>query len=227
MKRIVVAIDGPAGSGKSTVGRLVARELGYTYIDTGAMYRAVGLAATRAGIEAEAGPAIDGLLSGIRIELVPSNEGSRVLLNGGDVSEDIRTPEAGMAASKVSAIKEVRERLLGLQRDMGRAGGVVMDGRDIGTVVFPDAEAKFFLTADIGERARRRQAELEAGGKNAAFNDTLEDMKTRDEDDTNRDIAPLRQAEDATLIDTTGMGIEEVVSAVTSAVRKKAGAGTA
>jgi cytidylate kinase len=224
LKRIIVAIDGPAGSGKSTVSKLVARELGYTYIDTGAMYRAVGLAAKRAGVALKASPEMDALLRDIDIELIPSGGGNRVLLDGEDVSENIRTPEASMAASKVSAIGAVRDRLLGLQRDMGKSGGVVMDGRDIGTVIFPEAQAKFFVTADVEERARRRQAELEQNGDAPDFSATLSDMKNRDEDDSGRDIAPLRKAEDALLVDTTGMAIDEAVARIAARVTELAGA---
>lgn len=227
MKRIVVAIDGPAGSGKSTISRRLARELGYTYIDTGAMYRAMGLAVDRAGISPEDGPDIDRLCSETEVRLVPDGETGRVLLDGEDVTGLIRTPRASMMASKVSALRAVRDRLLGLQRDMGKDGGVVMDGRDIGTVVFPDAEAKIFLDADLAERAKRRQAELEAGDGAPEYSETLEDMKNRDMDDSGRDIAPLRQAEDAVRVDTTGLSIDEAVAAVKAAVIARVGASTA
>jgi len=223
LKRIVVAIDGPAGSGKSTISRLLARELGYTYIDTGAMYRAMGVAASRSGVEPVGGPAIDRLCETTDIRLVPEDGANRVILNGEDVTEEIRTPGASMMASRVSALKAVRERLLGLQREMGRAGGVVMDGRDIGTVVFPDAQVKFFLVADLEERARRRQAELEAKGSAPGFDATLEDMRRRDRDDTDREIAPLKKAEDAVLVDTTVMTIDDAVSFVLEHVKRTAG----
>jgi cytidylate kinase len=214
--RPVVAIDGPAGAGKSTVARQLATHLGFTLVDTGALYRAVALSAQRAGIswndEAGMEAVARGIVASRGLSLVPDPElGVRVILSGEDVSDAIRAAEMGMGASRVSAIGGVRDALFQLQRLAGEDGGVVLEGRDIGTVVFPDAEVKFFLTASAEVRARRRHAELVARGEEVGYEKTLEDVRSRDRNDTMRSIAPLRQADDAILIDSTARSIDEVV----------------
>ncbi|MFO0619369.1 MAG: (d)CMP kinase [Polyangiaceae bacterium] len=232
--RALVAIDGPAGAGKSTVARLVAERMGFVLIDTGAIYRSVALAAVRAGLafedEAAVGELAERLAAERAIELVSPqrkeedddrgpdswsrpNEGSgvRVLLRGGDVSEAIRTPEMSLGASRVSAIPRVRAALLAMQRQAGEEGGVVLEGRDIGTVVFPDAEVKFFLTASVEERSQRRFAELERKGVSTTREATVADVIQRDKQDMERPIAPLKQAADAIRVDSTGRTIVDVV----------------
>jgi cytidylate kinase len=224
--RPIVAIDGPAGAGKSTVARRLSDALGFVLVDTGAMYRAVALAAPRAGVGWDDGPAL-GRLAAAMVErgaLVFARDGEkglRVRLDGADITDDIRTPDVGMGASTVSAHKEVRDALLDLQRQAGRAGGVVLEGRDVGTVIFPDAEVKFFLTARSDVRARRRFDELTAKGQSVTFEDTLADVARRDAQDTSRAVAPLKQAPDATLIDNSDIGIEETVARMVERVRQR------
>ena len=208
---IAVAIDGPAGAGKSTIARAAAKELGFIYVDTGALYRAIGLNAIRKGIDLSDTSAIEQSLEGLKVELSFDESGAQVvLLNGEDVSGFIRTPEVSMSASKVSAVGKVRAFLLDLQRNMAKTQSVIMDGRDIGTVVLPNADLKVFLTASAEERANRRFKEMT--DKSVTYEQVLEDIKQRDYNDMNRDIAPLKQADDAVLLDTTGMTIEEVKS---------------
>jgi cytidylate kinase len=224
-KKPIVAIDGPAGAGKSTVARRLAEALGFVLVDTGAMYRAVALAATRAGVAWNDGSAVAGVARGIVGEHALTFErdpklGVRVFIRGEDVSDAIRMPDIAQGASTVSAHEEVRAALLDLQRQAGETGGVVLEGRDIGTVVFPDAEAKFFLTAGADIRAGRRHAELVAKGQNVTFEETLEDVKTRDARDSGRAIAPLKQADDAVLVDSSTMGIEETVAFMLEKVPK-------
>jgi cytidylate kinase len=225
-QRPIVAIDGPAGAGKSTVARRLADALGYVLVDTGATYRAVALAAKRAGVawsEAEAVGALARAVverQGLAFERDP-DRGVRVLLDGEDVSDAIREPDMGMGASTVSTHKAVRDALLELQRQAGRGGGVVLEGRDIGTVVFPDAEVKFFLTARTEVRARRRFDELTAKGATVTLDETLEDVRKRDEQDTTRAVAPLRQAADATLIDNSDISIDETVARMAEQVRRR------
>ena len=206
----IVAIDGPAGAGKSTVARQLAGRLGFSIIDTGAIYRAVALAARRAGIPWEDD---EGLRKLLDAGLGLSFDGERVLLRGEDVTEAIRTPEISRGSSVVSARAVVRQKLLQLQRDLGHAAarGAVLEGRDIGTVVFPDAQVKFFLTASDAARARRRHAELADRGLSVALDEVLSEQRRRDKDDTERAIAPLRAAPDAIVIDTTGLDLGEVV----------------
>ena len=227
--RPVVAIDGPAGAGKSTVARRLAARLGFTLVDTGALYRAVALAARRAGIawddEDEVVAVARRIVAARALELLPHAEkGVRVVLDGEDVSDAIRAADMGMGASRVSAIGGVRQALFELQRLAGENGGVVLEGRDIGTVVFPDAELKFFLTASAEVRARRRYDELVERGERVDYDKTLEEVKTRDQKDTMRPIAPLRQAEDARLIDSSGRTIDEVVDEMARLVAARTGA---
>lgn len=224
--RPIVAIDGPAGAGKSTVARRLADVLGFVLVDTGATYRAVALAAKRAAVawnDADAVGALARALVGRHgLAFERGRDGAvRVLLDGEDVSEAIRAPDMGMGASTVSTHRAVRDALLELQRQAGRGGGVVLEGRDIGTVVFPDADVKFFLTARAEVRAKRRFDELAAKGATVTFEETLEDVKRRDEQDTNRAVAPLRQADDAVLVDDSDISIDETVARMAEHVRRR------
>ncbi len=212
LKRPVVAIDGPAAAGKSTAGKRLAAELGYLYLDSGALYRTVALAAQRGGIPLTDGPALERMLAGISLKPVRTAQGMRMLLDGEDVTEAIRGEQAGFAASTVSALPEVRRVLLQLQRDLGRDGGIVMDGRDIGTVIFPEAEAKFYLDAPAEVRGRRRWLEMRAAGRECDLERTIEEIRKRDLQDSSRDHAPLARAADALVIDTTHTEPEEVVA---------------
>ena len=225
MKGIIVAIDGPAGAGKSTIARKLADALGYVLVDTGAMYRSVALAAHRSGVPWNDATGLGGLARGLVSQRALSFErdaalGVRVKLSGEDVSEAIRTPDIAQGASTVSTHPEVRAALLELQRQAGKEGGVVLEGRDIGTVVFPNAQAKFFLTASAECRAKRRHAELVAKGQNVTFEDTLEDVRRRDAQDSNRTHAPLKQADDAVLVDSTDLSIDETVQKMLDHARK-------
>lgn len=218
---LVIAVDGPAGAGKSTVARRVAAALNYLYIDTGAMYRAIALAVLEEGVGPDDGAAVERLARGLDVELVPSAAGNRVLLEGRDVTERIRAPEVSAAVSQVAALPGVRRRMVQLQRRLAAGGGVVMDGRDIGTVVFPDADVKVFLTASAEERARRRWLELRAAGHAPSLDDIRVNIESRDRLDSTRDVAPLRKAEDAVEIDTTDKTVDEVVDQVLELVRKE------
>ncbi|MCS7042911.1 MAG: (d)CMP kinase [Bryobacteraceae bacterium] len=217
-KTITIAIDGPAGAGKSTLARRLAERLGYLYIDTGAMYRAVALWAKRLGIGWDDAARLEQLARESRIEL---GAGGRVVLNGEDVSEAIREPDISEGASRVSAIPGVRRALVEKQQQMGREASVVMEGRDIGTVVFPQAEVKIYLDATPEERARRRLKDLAARGLPAEFAQVLEEMKRRDERDSTRADSPLRQAPDAVYVDSTGMTEDEVEQALLKIVRER------
>ena len=222
----IVAIDGPAGAGKSTVARRLADALGYVLVDTGAMYRAVALAAKRAGIAWDDASSVGGLARSIVARRGLSfdrdaEKGVRVWLDGEDVSDAIRAPDMGMGASTVSGLKDVRDALFDMQRQAGQGGGVVLEGRDIGTVVFPDAEVKFFLTARADVRARRRFDELTAKGATVTLEETLADVRRRDQQDTTRPVAPLRQADDATLIDNSDISIDETVARMAARVRER------
>jgi cytidylate kinase len=213
----IVAIDGPAGAGKSTVARELAHRLGFTIIDTGAIYRAVALAARDAGVAWEDDAGLRRLLEQsfqLSFRPAPGEAGQRVLLAGADVTEAIRTPEITRGSSVVSARAVVRERLLGLQRRLGREAprGAVLEGRDIGTVVFPEAPVKFFLTASDEARAQRRHAEMTGKGVAARIDEVLADQRRRDRDDTERALAPLRAAPDAVSIDTTGLDLDQVIA---------------
>lgn len=217
---IAIAIDGPAGAGKSTIARLAAKELGFIYVDTGALYRTIGLAASRRGYTAEDKDAVIAMLPSIKVELAFNEKKEQiVLLDGEDVSGLIRTPEISMMASAVSAIPEVRAFLLDLQRDMAHTNNVIMDGRDIGTVVLPDARIKIFLSASPECRARRRYDELIEKGMDVKYEDILSDVIARDYADSHRDIAPLKPADDAILIDTSGEDLETSVNRLLQVMR--------
>ncbi len=221
MSKINIAIDGPAGAGKSTVSRRAAELLGYIYVDTGALYRAVGISALRAGVDTKDSGEVTRILSDLKVELVFVDGEQRVLLNGEDVSRAIRTPEASMAASNVSAIPAVRAFLFDLQRDIAQKNNCIMDGRDIGTVVLPNAQVKIFLTAAPEERAMRRYKELCGKGTQVKYEDVLAEMIQRDYNDSHREIAPLKPAEDSTVIDTTGMNVEQSAQVVIAHVNEK------
>lgn len=222
----IVAIDGPAGAGKSTAARRVASRLGFAMVDTGAIYRTVALAAFRRGIALDDDAALAGLLPELEIHFAPCpGGGQRVLLGADDVSVEIRTPPMSLGASKVSARPVVRAGLLDLQRRLACAPenrGAVLEGRDIGTVVFPDADAKFFLTAAADERARRRHAELGAKGDPSTYDEVLADQRQRDKDDSERAVAPLRPADDAKIVDTSGMPLEAVVETLVREIERLA-----
>jgi cytidylate kinase len=218
LKRLVVAIDGPAGAGKSTTARLLAARLGYDLLDTGAIYRVMALLSRRAGVVWDDGPGVAAFADGLDLKFHLEGGVNHVLVAGADVTKDIRTPEMSDGASRVSALPEVRAALLGIQRRLGARGGVVVEGRDIGTVVFPEAGAKFFLTASADERARRRVAELEAAGRPADFAKTRAEMQERDERDSTRAVAPLKQAADAVAVDSSGLTPDEVVAKMAAIV---------
>jgi cytidylate kinase len=217
-----IAIDGPAGAGKSTAAKALAKELGYIYVDTGAIYRTVGLFARRQGVERSDAQGVAELLPQVSIELCYGEDGTqRMILCGEDVSGLIRTPEVAADASKVAAIPAVRTFLLEMQRELARTHDVVMDGRDIGTVVLPDAAVKIFLTASPETRAQRRYLELKEKGSTESFEQVLREVIARDEQDMNRAVAPLKQAEDAVLADTSELNLEESVALLRSIVAEK------
>jgi cytidylate kinase len=217
----IIAIDGPSGAGKSTITRLLAERLGYLHIDTGAMFRAVALVVKRTGLDIADERALTELCKGLSISFCRSDRGQTVLLNGEDVSDAIRTPEISLLTSTVSSVKCVRENLLERQRDMGIKGGVVLEGRDIGTVVFPDAEVKFFLTASMAERGRRRYLELKDKGEEVTLEDTMAQVAQRDDQDEQREHAPLRRAPDAITIDSSLLSIEEVLALMEGEIRER------
>jgi len=220
---ISVALDGPAGAGKSTIAEEAARRLGFLHVDTGAMYRTIGLDALRRGADPTDPAQVVPYLEETKITLRFTGEGQRIFLRGEDVSEAIRVPEAGRASSGVSAIPEVRQFLLEFQRELARNNDVIMDGRDIGTVVLPDADVKIFLTAAPEARAMRRYKELIAKGIQADYDTVLAEVKERDYNDSHRAAAPLRQAEDAWLCDTTGLTLEGSIQAVVEHIRERIG----
>jgi CMP/dCMP kinase len=220
----VVAVDGPSGAGKTTLTRLLSQRLRYVHIDTGAMFRAVALTALEAGIDPDDETALATLCGEIDLTFRRTNGCCHVIVNGRDVSDEIRTPEISMLTSRISAKKIVRDLLLELQRRLGRDGGVVLEGRDIGTVVFPDAEVKFFLSATPEERGRRRFLELQAKGDEITLDQTIEQVVRRDEQDAAREHAPLRKADDAVAIDSTGLSVDEVLDLMERTVRERVSA---
>ena len=223
-KFVSIAIDGPSGAGKSTMAKRVARELGYLYVDTGAIYRTVGYHMWLMGIGPKDTDGIRRCLDDVNIEIQHQDDGvQHMILNGQDVTGEIRTPEMSKYASGVSAQKCVRDYLLDMQRKFARTHNVVMDGRDIGTVVLPKAQVKIFLTASPEERARRRYEELTAKGEKTTYEKVLQDMKARDKQDSERDIAPMKAAPDAVKLDTSGYEIERSVAAILDIVRRKLG----
>lgn len=221
MNTFKVAIDGPAGAGKSSIAKAAATKLKFVYIDTGAMYRAVGLAALRSGIEPNDAEAVAEILPQVDITISHDETGQRIFLCGDDVSEEIRKPEVSVAASDAAAIGAVREKLLELQRGIAEKSDVIMDGRDIGTHVLPNADVKIFLTASVEERARRRYRELVEKGADCNIEAVKRDIEYRDKNDSEREIAPLREAEDSVRVDTTGLSFEESVQKVLDIISVK------
>ncbi|NIQ93972.1 MAG: (d)CMP kinase [Desulfuromonadales bacterium] len=219
-RELIIAIDGPSGAGKSTLSKLLSRRLGYVNIDTGAMYRCVALAALRKGIAPADAAKLEHLCRDLEIGFVSDGEENRVILEGEDVSEAIRTPEVSLLTSRISAVPEVREALVALQRRMGENGGVVLEGRDIGTVVFPHADVKFFLVASARERGRRRYLELKEKGLDVDLEQTITEVEERDRADSEREHAPLVQAEDALPVDSTEMTIDEVLDYMVEVVSR-------
>ena len=219
MRRPIVAIDGPAASGKSTTARLVAERLGYRWVDTGAMYRALALKVVREGIKPWEEGRLREMLGRTEVRLEEGDGGLRVLLDGEDVTELVRSPEVTRAVSWVCALPFVREAMVQLQRRMAASGGVVMEGRDIGTIVVPDAEVKVFLDADVRERARRRWRELREKGMDVSLEDVERELEERDRKDSAREHSPLRRAPDAILVDTTNLSVEEQVERIVRMVK--------
>ncbi len=216
-----VAIDGPAGAGKSTIARAAAKKLGFIYVDTGALYRAVGVYSLRNGLDTENPETVEGTLPHIQVELQFQDGVQHVLLNGEDVSEEIRTPQASMAASAVSAVPAVRRFLFDLQREIAAKNDCIMDGRDIGTVVLPQAEVKIFLTASPETRAMRRFKELQEKGAPDTYEAVLADLKQRDYNDSHRAVAPLKPAEDSVLVDTSALTLSQSVEKVIEVIKEK------
>lgn len=218
---IAIAIDGPGGAGKSTMARALAKELGYVYVDTGALYRAIGLYMRRAGVPTADHEAVTARLTGVQVRLAFQNGEQRVFLGEEDVSDAIRTQDISIAASNVSAVPQVRDFLFDLQRDLAKKNNVVMDGRDIGTVVLPHAQVKLFLTASPEERAQRRYQELLEKGMQADYEQVLTELKQRDYDDSHRTVAPLVPADDAVLVDSTGLTREQALQRLLETVQSK------
>lgn len=218
---VAIALDGPAGAGKSSIAKRAAKILDFIYVDTGALYRTIGLAASRKNVEPKTSPKIDKLLSQITVDLTFNDKNEQiVLLNGEDVSGLIRTPEASMMASAISAVPSVRAYLLDLQRNMAKSHNVIMDGRDIGTVVLPDAKVKIFLTASVQARAERRYKELCEKGINVQYEDVLNDVITRDYNDSHRETAPLKPADGCVIVDTTELDFEQSVEKIISVIKE-------
>lgn len=218
---ISIALDGPAGAGKSTVAKGAAKELGFIYVDTGALYRTVGLKFLREGYDTELDCDIEAILKTIEVDIKFIDGAQHVFLNGEDVSDEIRTPEASMMASAVSAKPPVRAFLLEMQRKLARENNVLMDGRDIGTVVLPDATLKFFVTASVEERATRRFKELKEKGMDVNYDDIYKDIETRDYNDSHREIAPLKPAEASIIFDTTGNTLEESIDKLITMIKER------
>ncbi len=222
MKHFQIALDGPSGAGKSTMARHVAEALGIAYLDTGAMYRAVALKGLRGGVELGEGEAMAKMLESTSLDIVYRDGNQRVLLDGEDVSEAIRSNEVSMGASRASAHPVVRRRMVAIQQEIARRNSVIMDGRDIGTHVLPEADIKIFLTATAEDRAMRRfQEQQEKGLQDRTYESLLEEIKTRDHDDSTREHSPLKQAEDAIVLDTTGFSLEEGIAAIMAAVKTR------
>lgn len=218
---VAIALDGPAGAGKSSIAKRAAKALDFIYVDTGALYRTIGLAATRKGVEPKPSVEVEKLLNEITVDLTFNDKGEQiVLLDGEDVSGLVRTPEASMMASKISAVPSVRAYLLDLQRNMAKAHNVIMDGRDIGTVVLPDAKVKIFLTASPKARAQRRYKELCEKGMDVKYEDILNDVITRDYNDSHRETAPLKPAEGCVMVDTTELDFEQSVKKIISVIKE-------
>ncbi len=221
-KYFSVAIDGPSGAGKSTIAKMCAAKLGFLYADTGAIYRTVGLAAIKAGLDSKNSVGVETLLPSIKINMSHDQNGlQRMLLNGQDVTDDIRLPQVSIYASDVSAMPPVRAFLLDMQRSLAKTHNLIMDGRDIGTVVLPDADLKIFLTADASERAQRRYDELLLRGVETSYEQVLKDIEYRDKNDSSRAVAPLRPAKDAVLADTTGNTLEQSFELVCGMIEEK------
>ena len=223
-KHYSVAIDGPAGAGKSTIARALAKELGYYYVDTGAIYRTVGYFMDLWGVSPKDVDGINRYIDELTVDIRYDDDGKQhMLMNGIDVTDDIRTPEISQIASTISAHKVVRDTLLDMQREMARKHNVIMDGRDIGTVVLPKADVKIFMTASAQVRAQRRYAELQAKGSTDSYEKVLADIEKRDYQDSHREVAPLKQAEDAVLLDTSNLTIEQVIAEMKRIVLEKTG----
>jgi len=222
-KKLIITVDGPAGSGKSTVSRILAERISYMYLDTGLLYRVVAYKAMQRAISVEDDEALRKLCYGIDISSETDNGNMKVLIDGEDVSDKVRTEEIGMLASSVSTVLAVRDALLLPQRNAGRYGGIVAEGRDMGTIVFPDADIKFFLDADADERARRRYAQLMENGVNVDLSEIKRGLKDRDYQDTQREIAPLKPAGDSIIIDTTGIDVDGVIEKMTIIVERNTG----
>ncbi|WP_321372128.1 (d)CMP kinase [uncultured Desulfuromusa sp.] len=220
-KKLIIAIDGPSGAGKSTLSKALAKRFDYLNIDTGAMYRSVALLAQRGGIDPDDEDALKKLCSDLSIKFIRGPESEQVIVNGADVSAEIRTPEVSLWTAQVAACQAVREAMVKLQREMGEGGGVVLEGRDIGTVVFPYADVKFFLLASAAERGRRRYEELREKGAVVDLEQTIVEVEARDAADMERTHAPLTQAEDAIVIDSTYLTIDDVLERMASVVRRK------
>ncbi|MBQ9757382.1 MAG: (d)CMP kinase [Clostridia bacterium] len=222
MPTFKIAIDGPAGAGKSTIAKAASAKIGFVYIDTGAMFRAVGLAALRRGIDINGDKArVEAMLEEIVIDIAYGENGQEIFLNGENVSKEIRMPEVSVAASDISKIPAVRKKLLELQRSIAEKTDVIMDGRDIGTVVLPDAQLKIFLTASVEERAMRRYKELIEKGVECDFDEVKRDMEYRDKNDSEREIAPLKPADDGVIVDTTGNSLSESVEIILNLINER------
>ncbi len=219
-KQLIITIDGPSGSGKSTISRLLAQQMQATYLDTGAMYRAVGLLAHRQAIDLSDDRAVQQLMASLELQLLPGLADVQVIANGEDVSEAIRTADMGMMASKVSALGPVRQALTSLQQAMAAKQSVVVEGRDMGTVVFPEAAHKFFLIATPEVRARRRTEQLQEKGLSANYTEILTQITQRDQDDSTRSLAPLKAAPDAVIIDSSAISIDQVVQLMVDTISK-------
>lgn len=223
MRPLLITIDGPAGAGKTTVSRALAQRLSYTYVDTGALYRGIALAARNTGISPDDENRLETLLKTLSLSYMKTEAGPRLVLNGSDITDRIRTPDITMAASRISAQPVVREYLLDLQRKLGKDRGVVFEGRDMGTIVFPDADIKFFLDADLKTRAIRRFEELQSKSPAHSLDTVEKEMKIRDQNDSSRSIAPLKPADDAVIIDATRLPVQEVVGLMISQINQKFG----